>query len=118
MVRIFWGWGFLGIWWLGFPFYWYPFGLVGTLFLGCGIATDLYKIYNAQDKLKATVSSAGGWAGAMGMGAIFAAWWTPADVAGPGAWIVHGVGTLIAGGVGYFVGSEATTYIYELIVEE
>ena len=46
------------------------------------------------------------------------AWWTPADAAGPVAWVIHGVGTLVAGGVGYFVGSEATTYIYELIVEE
>lgn len=56
--------------------------------------------------------------GAMGSGAAFAAWWMPADAAGPVAWVIHGVGTLVAGGVGYFLGSEGTTYIYELIVEE
>src|SRR5271155_3385977 len=50
-------------------------------------------------------------------GAAFAAWWTPADVAGPWAWAGHGVGTLVAGGVGYWLGSSVTRTIYELVAE-
>jgi hypothetical protein len=51
-------------------------------------------------------------------GSAFAAWFTPADAAGPWAWAAHGVGTFVAGGVGYWVGSETTRTIYELAVEE
>jgi hypothetical protein len=47
----------------------------------------------------------------------FVAYWTPADAAGPWAWAAHGVGTLIAGGVGYWLGSKVTRHIYELVVE-
>jgi hypothetical protein len=82
-----------------------------------GVTLDLIKIYRAQDKLKAVVTSAGGWAGATAAGAAFAAYWTPADAAGPWAWAVHGVGTLVAGGVGYWIGSEITRYVYELVAE-
>jgi hypothetical protein len=78
---------------------------------------DLVRIYRAHDKLKATLTSASGWAAATAAGAAFAAYWTPADIAGPWAWLAHGVGTLVAGGVGYWFGSEVTRYIYELAVE-
>lgn len=89
----------------------------GRVLIVVAVAADLYKIYYAQDKLKAVVSSAGGWAGATAAGAAFAAWFTPGDAAGPWAWAAHGVGTLIAGGVGYWFGSETTRYIYELVAE-
>jgi hypothetical protein len=49
--------------------------------------------------------------------AAFAAWFAPGDAAGPWAWAAHGVGTLIAGGVGYWAGSTTTRTIYELVVE-
>lgn len=94
------------------------FRVAGKILIVVGIAADAYKIYRAEDKLKATMTSAGGWVGAASASAAFATWFAPADVAGPVAWFCHGVGTLIAGGVGYFVGSEATGYIYELVVEE
>jgi len=90
----------------------------GKILIVVGIALDVYKIYHAKDHLKAVVESAGGWAGATAAGAAFAAWWTPADVAGPWAWLGHGVGTLIAGGIGYWVGSNTTRLIYEFVVEE
>jgi hypothetical protein len=89
----------------------------GRVMIVVAIAADLVKIYYAQDHVKAVVTSAGGWAGATAAGSAFAAWWTPADVAGPWAWAAHGVGTLIAGGVGYWVGSSVTRTIYELVAE-
>lgn len=90
----------------------------GRLLIVVGLAADVYKIYNAENKVKETVKSAAGWGGALAFSGAFAAWWAPADVAGPGAWVVHGVGTLVAGGIGYFVGSETTEILYELVVEE
>lgn len=94
------------------------FRVGGRVLIVVGLANDAYKIYTAKDKVKAVVESAGGWAGATAAGAAFAAWFTPADAAGPWAWAAHGVGTLIAGGVGYWAGSETTRTIYELVVEE
>ena len=90
----------------------------GKVLIVVGVAADVYKVYVAEDKVKAVVESAGGWAGATAGAVAFAAWWTPADVAGPWAWVAHGVGTLIAGGVGYWVGSGITRTIYELVIEE
>ena len=90
----------------------------GKILMIVGIGQDVYKVYVAVDKVKAVVESAGGWAGASAGASAFAAWWTPADVAGPWAWVVHGVGTLVAGGVGYWVGSGVTRTIYELVIED
>jgi hypothetical protein len=90
----------------------------GRVLIVVGVAADVYKVYHAKDKVKAVVESAGGWAGATAAAAAFAAWFAPADVAGPWAWAAHGVGTLIAGGVGYWVGSATTRTIYELVVED
>ncbi|MBC7974963.1 MAG: DUF4157 domain-containing protein [Myxococcales bacterium] len=89
----------------------------GRVLIVVGVTADLIKIYRAQDRLKATLTSAGGWAGATAAGAAFATYWAPADVAGPWAWVGHGVGTLVAGGIGYWFGSTITRNIYELIVE-
>lgn len=63
-----------------------------------------------EDKVKAIVESTGGWTGATAS--------APADVAEPWAWAAHGVGTLAAGGVGYWIGSETSRTIYELVAEE
>ncbi len=90
----------------------------GRILLILGIAADIYKIYRAEDKLKAVVESVGGWSGATAGASAFAAWWTPADVAGPWAWVVHGVGTLVSGAIGYWIGSSTTRYIYEMVAEE
>jgi peptidoglycan hydrolase-like protein with peptidoglycan-binding domain len=90
----------------------------GRVLIVVGVVLDGIYIYRAENKLKAVVSVAGGWVGATAAASLFALWWTPADVAGPAAWAVHGVGTLVAGGVGYFVGSNITTYVYELVLEE
>jgi hypothetical protein len=89
----------------------------GRILIVVGIAADVWKVYHARDKVKAVVESAGGWAGATAGAAAFAAWFAPGDAAGPWAWAAHGVGTLIAGGVGYWAGSETTRTIYELVVE-
>jgi hypothetical protein len=45
------------------------------------------------------------------------AWFARADAAGPSTWAAHGVATLIAGSVGYWVGSKTTRTIYEMVVE-
>lgn len=90
----------------------------GKVLLVVAAVNDTYRIIVAEDHLKETVNVAGGWAGALAAGAIFAEVWTPADAAGPVAWAIHGVGTLVAGGIGYYVGSETTAWVYELTVED
>ncbi|HET9624918.1 MAG TPA: hypothetical protein VFP84_26300 [Kofleriaceae bacterium] len=89
----------------------------GRILIVVGVAADVWKVYHARDKVKAVVESAGGWAGATAGAAAFAAWFVPADTAGPLAWAAHGVGTLVAGGIGYWAGSSTTRTIYELILE-
>ncbi|MBD5788250.1 DUF4157 domain-containing protein [Cellulosimicrobium terreum] len=90
----------------------------GRVLIVIGLANDAYRIVTAEDTTREVLSVAGGWAGATAAGAAFAYWYTPADVAGPWAWLGHGVGTLLAGGIGYFIGSEATTTVYELVIDE
>ena len=90
----------------------------GRVLIVVALVNDSYRIYTARNQTRAIISTAGGWAGAIAAGALFAKVWTPADAAGPVAWAVHGVGTLVAGGIGYFVGSESTTYVYELVTED
>jgi hypothetical protein len=90
----------------------------GRILLVVAVANDSYRIYQAEDKLKAVLTTAAGWGGAIAAGGAFAAWFTPADTAGPGAWALHGVGTLVAGGIGYWIGSETVRYIYELVPVE
>jgi hypothetical protein len=93
------------------------FRVGGKVLIVVGLATDAYRIYTAEDKVKTVVEVAGGWAGAAAAGGTFAAAFAPADAAGPFAWAVHGVGTLVAGGIGYWAGSETARTIYELAVE-
>jgi hypothetical protein len=90
----------------------------GRVLIVVAIAADVFKIYHAKNKTRAVIESAGGWGGATAAGAAFAAWFTPADAAGPWAWAAHGVGTLVAGGIGYWVGSKITRMIYELVLED
>ena len=89
----------------------------GRILIVVAAANDALYIYYARDKLKAVITVAGGWTGATASAAAFAAWFAPADSAGPWAWAAHGVGTLVAGGVGYWIGSETTRTIYELVAE-
>jgi hypothetical protein len=90
----------------------------GRVLIVVGVAMDAYRIYRAENKLKETIKIAGGWAGAGIFATAFATWWTPLDAAGPIAWVLHGVGTLVAGGIGYMVGSESVAYVYELVLEK
>lgn len=90
----------------------------GRILIVVAIAADAYRIYHAQDKVKTIVETAGGWTGASMMAAGFAEVFAPADAAGPWAWAAHGVGTLVAGGIGYWIGSKTTRTIYEIIVED
>jgi hypothetical protein len=94
----------------------YAFRIGGRILLVFAIANDLYQIVTAEDHLEATLVSASGWAGATAGAAAFSALWTPADVAGPWAWAGHGVGVLVSGAIGYWIGSETTRYVYRLIV--
>lgn len=89
----------------------------GRVLIVVAIAGDFWKVFRADNKPKAIIESAGGWAGATAGAAAFAAWFTPADTAGPLAWAAHGVGTLLAGGIGYWVGSESTRTVYELVAD-
>ena len=93
------------------------FRVGGKVLIVVGLAADGYRIYTATDKLKTSVEVAGGWAGAAAAGGAFAAWYAPADLAGPWAWLGHGVGTLGAGAIGYFAGSQVAKSVYELTVE-
>jgi hypothetical protein len=88
----------------------------GKVVLVIAVAADVYQIVEAQDHVKATLVSASGWAGASAGAAAFGLMFAPADVAGPLAWAAHGTGTLVAGGIGYWIGSSTTRYVYELVV--
>jgi hypothetical protein len=90
----------------------------GRVMIVVGALADGYRIYSAQDRVKESVEVVGGWTGAVAAGSAFAAWYTPADAAGPWAWVGHGAGTLIAGGVGYFVFENVAKSAYELIVDD
>lgn len=89
----------------------------GRIMIVVAIAADLIKIYYAKDHTKAVFESVGGWAGASAGAAAFTALWAPADVVGPWAWAGHGVGVLVAGGIGYWIGSKTVRTVYELVVE-
>jgi hypothetical protein len=88
----------------------------GRVMLVVGILADGYAIYSAEDRVKETVRVVGGWTGAFAAGAAFSAFFAPADVAGPWAWVAHGAGALVAGGIGYWAGSTTTVLIYEVAV--
>ena len=92
------------------------FRVGGRILIVFAVAHDIYRIIVAEDKQEAVFTTVGGWAGASAGAAAFAAIWTPADVAGPWAWAIHGVGTLVAGGIGYWAGSEVTRIVYRLTV--
>ena len=93
------------------------FRVGGRILIVVGALADGYRIYQAEDRVKETVKVAGGWAGAAAAGGAFAAWFAPADAAGPWAWVAHGVGTLVAGGIGYYAGEEVAEKTYELVVD-
>lgn len=94
------------------------FRFAGKIFLVVAITATVVEIITAEDTLEAVITSAVGWAGAIGGAAAFSALWTPVDVAGPWAWAAHGVGALVAGGIGFWVGSEVTRYVYRLTIRE
>lgn len=85
----------------------------GRALLVVGAANDIYRIAHSPNRARTTTEVAGGWAGAIAFSSAFATWFAPADVAGPVAWIAHGLGTLVAGGIGYMVGSYAGEKVYE-----
>ena len=68
--------------------------------------------------MKAVVESAGGWTGATMAVAGFSEIFGAAYILGPWAWAADGVGALVAGGIGFWVGSSTTRTIYEIIVED
>jgi len=89
-------------------------GAAGKPLLVLGVAVDGYSIYNAEDKVEASAEVAGGWAGAYGgakVGAGLAA--LICSETGPGAVICGAVGGIGGGIAGYYMGSEATDYMYE-----
>jgi hypothetical protein len=92
------------------------FRIGGKVLIVVAIAVDIVEIIEAEDHLEATLVSVSGWAGAAAGSAAFAAMWTPADAAGPWAWAVHGVGTLVSGGIGYWAGASITRWVYRLVV--
>jgi len=93
------------------------FRIGGGVLMVVGAIADGYAIYRAKDRVRETVRVVGGWTGALAAGAAFSAFFAPADVAGPWAWVAHGAGALVAGGVGYWVGSESTIFVYELVID-
>ncbi|MGE6763248.1 hypothetical protein ACQKGO_34875 [Corallococcus interemptor] len=93
------------------------FRVGGKILIVVAIAVDVLEIIIAEDHLEAALVSLSGWAGAAAASAAFSAFWTPADVAGPWAWAGHGVGMLVSGGIGYWVGSSTTRYVYRLVVQ-
>jgi len=91
------------------------FRVLGRAGMAGAALYDGYRFVKSDDKVKTGASSLGGWGGAVLAGEIFAVAWTPADVAGPWAWAAHGVGTLLAGGLGYFGGSSFTGWLVDQV---
>lgn len=88
----------------------------GRVLIIAGAAADVWHVYSANDRLRATAEVAGGWAGAAAGVAAYYAATGPSNAAGPWAWVGNAVGNVIAGGVGYFAGSTAAGEIYDLFV--
>jgi hypothetical protein len=81
-----------------------------------GIAMDIWDIWHAEDKVKAVIVAASGWAGAIAAASAAGTVMTVLEVApGPGT-VVHGIITFGAGVFGYFTARKITTYVYELFV--
>jgi len=94
------------------------FRVGGRILFVVAVAQDIFGIIYAKDKLKQIVKTAGGWAGGLAVGGAFAAWFAPGDAAGPAAWVAHGLGSIVAFGIGYWAGSEITTWVYEITIED
>ncbi len=71
----------------------------------------------ADDRVRETVKTVGGWAGAAGGVAIYNAATGATNVAGPWAWAANAVGNVVSGGVGYWAGSEIVETVYDLAVD-
>lgn len=95
------------------------FQIGGRVLLVIKLAKDTYKIVHARNKVKASVEVIGGWAGAAAAGSTFAHFFVPAHLmAGPAGWAMHGIGTVLAGAFGYWIGTSVCTWAYELVVIE
>lgn len=92
------------------------FRIGGRVLLVVGAAYDVYRIYKAEDRSRTVTQVVGGWGGAFAAGGAFGVWFAPADAAGPYAWAAHGLGSLAAGAVGYWAGSEVADTIYEVVI--
>lgn len=90
----------------------------GRILIVVGAVADGFHIYRARDRVRATVEVAGGWAGATQFGRIFASYARPLLAGGPKGIVLYGAGMLIAGGIGYWVGSGTTRTIYDLVIED
>ena len=89
----------------------------GRIMIVVAIAADVIKIYYAQDRTKAVIESLGGWAGATRRSSCVLGVVDAARCRGTlGVGRSRG-GTLVAGGIRYWVGSEITRTVYELVVE-
>ena len=93
------------------------FRVGGRVLIVAGVAADAYNIYTADDRVRETVKTVGGWAGAAGGVALYNAATGPTNVAGPWAWAANAVGNVVSGGVGYWAGSEIVEIVYDLAVD-
>lgn len=79
------------------------------------VASDIYEVYNSENKPRTITKKVGGWAaaGASAAGAGVAMSWFEA-APGPGT-ILHGIVTIGAGIGGYFAGEYVTETVYDWI---
>jgi RHS repeat-associated protein len=87
----------------------------GRALLVVAVASDVYEVYNSENKARTITKKVGGWAaaGAAAAGAGVAMSWFEA-APGPGT-IAHGIVTLGAGIGGYFIGETVTETVYDWI---
>jgi hypothetical protein len=79
------------------------------------VASDVYEVYNSENRARTIAKKAGGWTAAMAAasGAGVAMSWL--EIApGPGS-IVHGIVTVGAGIGGYFIGESVSETVYDWI---
>ena len=94
--------------------------VAGKVLMVVAVASDLYEIYNSENKARTITKKIGGFAGGLVASSSTGAALTSSgiDLTGPWGWVTHAGLTLGAGVVGYFAGQTVTEIVYDTVVEK
>ena len=89
----------------------------GRILIVAGLTADVFRIYQADDKIHETVKVVGGWSGATGAVIAYNSVMGPTNATGPVAWAVNIAGNISAGIGGYYFGEKIAEITYDLTVD-